>query len=98
MLRITTQRAEDDELVMTLEGCLYGPWVPELADSWRQALARSPVDRIRVDLADVCHMDAAGREVIAEMLRAGARLVARGCVMPELLRELADGMAASRRN
>jgi hypothetical protein len=85
MLRITAQSA-DDELFVKLEGCLAGPWVRELDTCWREMAG--PHDRVRVDLRDVCHVDNAGRELLAVMFRAGVRFMARGCDLPELLREI----------
>ena len=65
MLRITIQRAEDD-VVMKLEGCLAGPWVDELEACWRQETTAAG-SRVRVDLRSVCHVDAAGRELMTRM-------------------------------
>ena len=86
MLRITTQTA-GDELLLKLEGCLAGPWVRELDTCWREMAG--PDSRVRLDLRDVCHVDHAGRELIAVMFRAGVRFIARGCDLPELLKEIA---------
>ncbi len=95
MFRITTSTA-DDELVMKLEGCLCGAWVAELETCWRGVAASLHGRGLRVDLTDVCHVDHAGRELLASMLRSGARFLARGCVMPELVREISDSVAARR--
>jgi|SRR6187399_2975938 ABC-type transporter Mla MlaB component len=88
MLRITIQRAEDD-VVMKLEGCLAGPWVDELETCWRQARTADR-GRVRVDLRNVCHVDAAGRELMTRMHRAGAAFVVSGCLMPEVVREVTE--------
>ncbi|HJR59948.1 MAG TPA: hypothetical protein VJ813_11130 [Vicinamibacterales bacterium] len=93
MLRITTQTT-DDELVMKLEGCLAGPWVRELDTCWRDALAGFAGRRMHIDLTAVCHADATGRELLAVMHRAGARFVTGGCVMPEVVREIAEAADA----
>jgi anti-anti-sigma regulatory factor len=87
MFRITTQTS-DDGLVMKLEGCLIGPWVDELDVTWREALSTAKGRPVRVDLSAVCHVDATGRRLMALMYQAGAQFVARGCVMPELVREI----------
>lgn len=97
MLRITTADAED-ECLLTLEGCLVGAWVPELAACWRHVNGASQQRRVRVDLTDVRHVDDAGRELVTAMYRAGVRFVARGFVMPELLREIAEAVENERRN
>ena len=89
MFRITTQTAAD-EIVMRLEGNLAGPWVGELDTCWRNVVVATQGRRVRVDLTALCQVDAAGRELLAVMHRAGARFVARGCVMPEVIRELSE--------
>ncbi len=95
MFRITTHAA-GDELVMRLEGCLIGPWVEELDACWRQAAASSGGRSLTVDLGDVCHVDDSGRALMTAMVRAGVRFVARGCLMPELLREISESVAMAR--
>ena len=89
MFRITTQ-TDDDELVMKLEGCLTGPWVRELDTCWRDVMTAIDGRRVRIDLTAVCHVDAAGRELMAVLHRAGAQFVTRGCVMPEVVREISE--------
>jgi hypothetical protein len=96
MLRITADNA-DDQYLLKLEGCLAGAWVPELAACWRDAAGASQHRRVRVDLTEVCHVDDAGRELMTEMYRAGVRFVARGFVIPELLREISEAVDADRR-
>jgi anti-anti-sigma regulatory factor len=85
MFRITSF-IEDGEIVVKLEGCLAGAGVEELESCWRSARGTLPV---RVDLREVCHVDAAGRQLLMSMYRARVRLMTRGCVMPELVREIA---------
>lgn len=89
MFRITTQTA-DDELVMKLEGNLAGPWVRELDTCWHDVVLRGDARRVRIDLTALCQVDAAGRKLMAVMHRAGAQFVARGCVMPEVVREISQ--------
>jgi ABC-type transporter Mla MlaB component len=89
MFRITT-RGGDGELVLTLEGNLTGPWVDELNTCWHTVAAAAPGARLRVDLSSVCRVDSEGRQLLSAMHRSGARLVARGCVMPVLVREIAE--------
>jgi ABC-type transporter Mla MlaB component len=93
MLRITTQTA-DGELVLRLEGCLAGPWVHELDTCWRGAVETLDGRLMRVDLTAVCHVDATGRELLAAMHRAGAHFVTKGCVMPEVVREISESADA----
>lgn len=88
MLRITPQAAADG-YVLKLEGCLAGALVPELAACWRELSGPPPNTTLRLDLTEVCHVDEAGRELLMRMYRAGVRFVARGFVIPELVREIA---------
>ena len=97
MVRITTQ-AVDDELVLKLEGCLAGAWVRELDICWREAVVKLNGRRMRIDLTGVCHADAAGRELMTLMYRAGARFVTSGCVMPEVVREISESAGAGERS
>ena len=90
MFRVTTHGA-DGELVMTLEGQLTGAWVHELQTCWQTVNNLAPRSQVQVDLTGLWRVDAAGRELLADMHRAGARLVARGCVMPVLVREISEG-------
>jgi hypothetical protein len=94
MLRITATLRED-EVVLKLEGCLAGPWAQELVECWRGVSTYGAGRRVRVDLTDVCHADAGGREVMRTMYRAGTRFTATGCVMPELVREIASDRGRS---
>jgi hypothetical protein len=89
MLRITTDTSAGDYF-LKLEGCLAGAWVPELATCWHQVSGIAEDRRVCVDLTDVCHVDDAGRELITLMYRAGVRFIARGFVMPELVREISE--------
>ena len=88
MFRITSL-IENGELVLKLEGCLAGAGVQELGACWRAARETLPV---RVDLRDVCHVDDAGRALLMSMYKARVRLLTRGCVMPELVREIAQSV------
>ena len=96
MFRITSQ-FHDGEFVLKVEGCMAGACVAELAACWRNARETLDGRPLRVDLTDVCHVDAAGRELMTVMYRAGVRYIASGCVMPELVREIAGSADAPRR-
>ncbi|MCL4811840.1 MAG: hypothetical protein KJ061_05100 [Vicinamibacteraceae bacterium] len=91
MLRITPQR-DAARLVFKLEGHLAGPWVAEVADCWRAAIAAGE-PHIWVDLSGVCHVDLAGRRLLGHMHRSGVGFVTQGCEMRELLREV-SGLGA----
>lgn len=96
MLRITPHDA-GSEYVITLEGCLCGPWVAELAACWNAAATAHPGRPVRVDLADVFHVDEAGRELMTLMCRAGVRFAAQGFVMADVVREIAASVARETR-
>ncbi len=93
MVRITTHTV-DSALVLKLEGCLSGPWVHELDNCWREAMRHLNGRQLRVDLTAVCHADDEGRELMTQMYEAGAHFVTRGCVMPELVREISEAAGA----
>ena len=95
MLRITTHRAPE-HFAMKLEGWLVGSWVEELDTTWRAATRQLDTSRICVDLGDVYFVDEAGRELLTEMYRSGVRFVTKGCVMPEVVREISETSLAGR--
>lgn len=97
MFRITTN-IEDSEIVLKLEGCLAGACIRELDSCWRAAIKTQGTLPVRLDLREVCHVDDAGRELMMSMYRAGVRFITRGCVMPELVREIAQSADPGRRS
>jgi ABC-type transporter Mla MlaB component len=97
MLRITSHETEG-EFVLKLEGCLAGPWVPVLAACWCEASTSLQKRQLRVDLTEVCHVDETGRDLMTSMYRAGVRFSARGFVIPELVREIAESVDVALRS
>ena len=97
MLRITSQIGPD-RFALKLEGWLTSAWVDELDTCWRAVTNSVGTRRICVDLSDVHYVDEAGRDLLTAMYRAGVRFVAKGCVMPELVREIEESDALVRRN
>lgn len=89
MLRITIHNQQSD-CVLQLEGHLVEPWVTEVTAVWREVSQGADGRRLIVDLRGVCHVDAAGKDAMSVMYLAGARLVACGCVMPEVIREISQ--------
>lgn len=77
MLRISVEKREST-WVLKVEGSLQGEWVKELRRSWLSIRDVVPADRIRVELADVQFMDAAGKILLTEMHREGVEITARG--------------------
>ena len=88
MLRITEQHT-GGRLVLKLEGRISGDWVSEVDASWHSAVAAGERS-ICVDLTDVWLVDGAGQALLARMHRAGVRFRSRGCVIPELVREISE--------
>jgi ABC-type transporter Mla MlaB component len=77
----------EDSITFLLEGKLVGPWVTELRDCWQ----RTPPDskhEVQIDLRGVTYVDAAGRELLADLYRQGADLLASGCLMKALVAEI----------
>jgi ABC-type transporter Mla MlaB component len=96
MLRITPRLA-DNECVLKLEGSLTVAWVPEVGACWCGLAATAPDQPVRVDLTDVSHVDTAGRALMTLMYRAGVRFIARGFVMPDLVRDIETAVESGSR-
>src|SRR5215472_15554563 len=87
MLRITVRDQEKKGRIQAA-GKIAGPWVAELENAWRSVQA--PGREIEIDLKDVTCVDDAGRQLLARMHQAGARLVASGVMMRALVEEIAE--------
>jgi hypothetical protein len=87
MLRITIHDAPR-KLTFRLEGRLAGPWVRELDECWRGALASRRKPILRVDLSEVTSIDDAGKACLAALHRQGAELVAADCMMKAVVAEI----------
>jgi hypothetical protein len=85
MLRITLHQ-DGSQCRLELAGRLGGPWVGETENAWR--LANRSGKEIEVDMTEVTGVDGAGRELLAAMLHAGARLIAKGVWMTLSSRKL----------
>jgi anti-anti-sigma regulatory factor len=86
MLRITTHSTAES-LTFQLEGRLVGPWVKELRDCW-QRTAGDGKRAVRIDLRAVTYVDAAGEELLADLYRQGARLLACDCQMKAVVADI----------
>jgi outer membrane protein len=87
MLRITTEKRRG-KTVLAVEGRLAGPWVGTLEQCWRELHAASPSEKFHIDLCGVSFIDAAGKVLLKEAYREGARLVAEGCLNQAVVREI----------
>ena len=85
MLRITVDQ-NGSRCRLKLAGRLGGPWVPETEKAWRSAPCSG--EQIEVDMKEVTAVDDDGRELLAAMHLAGARLVAQGVEMTALVEEI----------
>jgi hypothetical protein len=90
MLRITVHDAPRT-LTVRLEGRLAGPWVRELEECWRGALASQGEPSLRVDLTEVTSIDAAGQACLQALHRHGAEFVAADCLMKAVVAEITNG-------
>jgi hypothetical protein len=82
MLRITTSPENGNVPCIRLEGKLLQPWVDEV----RGLFAAADADPLpRLDLSGVTFVDAAGTELLRELLRRGARIESCAPYVAELL-------------
>jgi hypothetical protein len=86
MLRISTQY-DAQVLTFRLEGRLAGLWIKELRDCWQSCLASCPA-LMRVDLRSLTFVDTAGKELLGEMHRQGAKLIASDCQMRAVVAQI----------
>jgi len=77
MLKITVEQ-EPGNITLILEGSLSGAWVSELEDVWRSAVSSRVGSAVRVDLADVYRIDAAGRYLLLLIDERGGQMIGSG--------------------
>ena len=88
MLKITT-RTDPTGTTFELEGKLGGPWVQELKGCWQEV---TNSDRsVRVLVCAVTFIDDQGRDLLLEMHRHGAELVAEGCMNKAIIDDIVRG-------
>ena len=88
MLKITT-RTNPTGTTFELEGKLAGPWVQELKGCWQEVTNSNR--SVRVLLCAVTFIDDQGRDLLLEMHRHGAELVAEGCMNKTIIDDLVRG-------
>jgi anti-anti-sigma regulatory factor len=88
MLKITLYDGAA-ELRFRLEGRLCGAWVVEMHQCWLTAASTAKARRTVVDLREVDFVDAEGQAALAEMHRAGVRLVAETPLIRAMVEEIA---------
>ena len=84
MLKISVDKAQMDTSLY-IEGRLAGPWVEELEKCWEREEARPGVRSISVMLGAVTFIDDAGKQLLARMFSAGAKLDGNGCHVKAIL-------------
>ena len=92
MFRVHIHRAIESTS-FTLEGKLIGRFVSELENCWRAEISADPMSRFVVNLAAVSFVDAEGKELLSQMRRQGATLVAHGCLMRAIVQGIEAGLS-----
>jgi hypothetical protein len=86
MLKVTIKQADSTE-TWELEGKLSGDWVKELERCWKER--SSPVGiPLQVHLKTVSYIDAAGRQLLAEMHGRGVEIIGCGCMTRAVVEEI----------
>ena len=83
MLRVTLLSQKGRGLTIKLEGVLLGPWVGSVRDACA-ARGRRPLP-LRLDLAAVTYVDAAGVQLLRDLLAEGVEIAACSSFVGELL-------------
>ena len=78
-------RERDGEIVLQVCGRLVEGWVDELEKSWRENRTT------QVDLRCVSFVDSAGRRLLQRMHREGARFLASGVLVQEVVAQVTGG-------
>lgn len=96
MFRITPERT-DGHVVLKVEGRVSADALDELDACWRTLTAEPGAPPVWIDLSDASLVGTIGLDRLACMHRAGVRLVARGCLMREYIREIVHAPRSSER-
>jgi anti-anti-sigma regulatory factor len=88
VLKITRHSRKGRELTIKLEGEVLAPWVGTVRDACTQPGRRSR--RMCLDLSAVTYADAAGVQLLRDLLREGIDLAACSSFLAELL-HLSEG-------
>ena len=78
MLRITIAETSTEQK-WTVEGRLVHPWISELKSAWTRTTTARRERKCVVDLTGVTFIDKSGENVLAELSKQGAELIATGC-------------------
>lgn len=80
-----------------LEGKLAHEWVGEAQKAWSTLSALNGRKRVMVDLMDVSFVDDLGRELLATMHKAGAKLLGYGPMISAVIEEIQSEESESAR-
>jgi hypothetical protein len=83
VLKITETARNDSSRTFKIEGKLLGPWVDELRNVCTQPLDRA--EQVGLDLAAVTFVNAAGTELLRELIRKGIIITQCSAFVAELL-------------
>ena len=86
MLRISPQPGKEQTVTIKLEGKLLEPFVETVREACEKWQSRA--ERVRLDLAAVSYVDAAGVRLLRELMRAGIQIAACSGFVAELLRHV----------
>jgi ABC-type transporter Mla MlaB component len=78
MLRITIAETLTEQK-WTVEGQLVHQWISELKSTWTRTETARRERKCVVDLTGVTFIDKSGENVLAELSKQGAELIATGC-------------------
>ena len=84
MLRITIAETPTEQK-WTVEGRLVHPWISELKSTWTRTKTARRERKCVVDLTGVTFIDKSGENVLAELYKQGAELIATGCYTRHLV-------------
>jgi hypothetical protein len=84
VLKITQLSQEGGRLTIKFEGEILAPWVGTVREACSTG-GRRP-ERLRLDLAAVTYADAAGTQLLGDLMREGIEIAARSNFLAELLR------------
>ena len=83
MLKITRLTREDRVLTLKIEGEIVGPWIGIVCEACTRSGLRT--GRLCLDLAAVTYVDAAGVQLLRDLMAEGAAIAACSSFVGELL-------------
>jgi ABC-type transporter Mla MlaB component len=93
MFKVTARQADNAE-TWELEGKLSGEWVMELERCWRQRKAPRSVP-LEIRLKAISYIDAAGKQLLTQMHKAGVGIVGCGCMTKAVVAEISQPLSSN---